>query len=147
MTGSARGAAQPRAVRRRRTSPRLHARVMAPRFAIGLVSVFVWACGAGWHRPRSELPAILPPRQQVQVWQHGSALQWHAVRLTADSVSGVSFIKPVECDSCRVRLPRATVDSLRLGNPVAGFWKTIALVTAILVTPVIIYCWNGCSGD
>ena len=90
---------------------------------------------------------MLPPRQQVQVWQHGTALQWHAVQLTVDSVSGIPFVKPVECDSCRIRLPRANVDSLRLGNPVAGFWKTMALAAAILITPLIILCWNGCPND
>ena len=118
------------------------------RWSAALVTLGVgWACSAGWHRPQSELPAILPARQQVQVWQHGTSLQWHAVRLTAESVSGVPFTKPVECDSCRVSLPRAGVDSLRLGNPVAGFCKTVALATALLATPLIIYCWEGCSAN
>jgi hypothetical protein len=115
------------------------------RFSPLLVLMLVWGCGAGWHRPRAELPAPLPARQQVQIWRNGVALQWHAVRLTADSVSGISFLQPVQCDSCRVSVPRATVDSLRLGNPVAGFWKTMGLVTAIIFTPAIIYCWKGCS--
>jgi hypothetical protein len=109
------------------------------------VLTLVWGCGAGWHRPQSVLPASLPPRQQVQVWRNGTALQWHAVRLTADSISGIPFLQPVQCDSCRTSLPRATVDSLRVGNPVAGFWKTVGLVTGFIFAGALIYCWEGCS--
>lgn len=84
---------------------------------------------------------MLSPRQQVQVWLHGTALQWHAVRLTADSISGVPFLQPVECDSCRTRIARAEVDSLRLGNPVGGFWRKVGLASAIVFIPSLIYVW------
>ena len=125
----------------------VHPKTREERFFPLVVLALVWGCGAGWHRPRSALPATLAPRQQVQVWQDGAALQWHAVRLTAESVSGIPFLQPVECDSCRIAVARVTVDSSRLGNPVASFWKTMGLVTAIVFTPVIIYCWKGCSSN
>ena len=42
-------------------------------------------------------------------------------------MSGIPFLKPVDCDSCRVKVERAEIDSLRIGDPVAGFWTTAAL--------------------
>jgi hypothetical protein len=54
-------------------------------------------------------------------------LRLHGVIVGADTVSGVPFLKSLDCDSCRVRIEKAEVDSLRLGEPVGGFWKTAAL--------------------
>ncbi len=87
----------------------------------------VWACGAGWHRIEPVVPSNLPQRQQVQVWQGRQRLRLHAIRVDHDSVSGVPFQKPTDCDSCRISLPSSTVDSLRAGNPTAGFLKSVAL--------------------
>jgi len=105
------------------------------------------ACGAGWHRQNPAPSGALSPRQQVQVWQGGTALRWHAVRISADSVSGVPFLRPVSCDSCRTGLPRASVDSMRMGSPVAGFWKTVGLISGAFVLAGVIYCSQGCSPD
>jgi len=74
----------------------------------------------------------------------GSAVRWQAVRVSGDSVSGIPFLRPITCDSCRTALPRATVDSIRLGSPVAGFWKTVGLITGTFVLAGLIYCWQGC---
>lgn len=103
------------------------------------------SCGAGWRRA-SEIDR-LAPRQQVQVWHQGRALRWHALRVGADSVSGIPYFQPISCDSCRLAVPRAAVDSIRLGHPVAGFWKTVALVAGISVGAGIVYCWNGCVSN
>lgn len=105
------------------------------------------ACGAGWHQRQEPLPHELPPRQQVQVWRDGRASQWHAVRVKADTISGISYFLPITCDTCRVAFPRATVDSIRFGNPTAGLWKSVALVVAIPVTYLFIYCFRGCYND
>jgi hypothetical protein len=53
-------------------------------------------------------------------------------------------MQPVACDSCRRALPHAAVDSVRLGNPVAGFWKTFGLVVGIPFVILGLYCWDGC---
>jgi hypothetical protein len=98
------------------------------------------ACGAGWRRQPDLEPGPLPPRQQAQVWHQGRAERWHVLVISADSVSGVSFMRPVDCDSCRVVLPRAQVDSIRLGNPVAGFWKTVGLIVAVPMLAFAIVC-------
>jgi hypothetical protein len=84
------------------------------RAAVGALSLLA-GC-AGWSY--LELPAdtVLAPRQQVQIWSGSTAQVFHAVRVTEDSLFGVPFQKPPACDSCRVALPRAAVDSVRTGN-------------------------------
>jgi hypothetical protein len=85
------------------------------------------ACSAGWHRIQPAVPSSLPEGQQVQVWHDSTRAQLHAVRVDRDSISGVPFQKPRECDSCRIGFPTTSVDSLRAGNPTAAFLKSIAL--------------------
>jgi hypothetical protein len=110
-----------------------------------LTAVLVTGCGAGWHQVAPLATKALPLRQQVQVWRAGGVLRWHAVRVSGDSVSGIPYLQAIACDSCRTGVARAGVDSLRLGSPVAGFWKTIGLITGAFVLAGVIYCWRGCS--
>jgi hypothetical protein len=85
------------------------------------------ACSAGWHRIEPVVPSSLPERQQVQVWQDRQRLQLHAIRVDHDSVSGVPFQKPTDCDSCRISVPSSSIVSLRAGNPTAAFLKSVGL--------------------
>ncbi len=95
-------------------------------------------CGAGWHRiPLA--PQQLPARQQAQIFQAGHATRVHAVAITADSISAVPFVRSPACDSCRIRLATASVDSVRIGNPVAGFWKSVGLVLGSLLGVMILF--------
>ena len=113
--------------------------------AVCLASVWLLeACGAGWHQPADLGAKPLSPRQQVQVWQDGSVARWHALVVTPDTVSGIPYRAPIDCDSCRVAVPRAAVDSVRVGNPVAAFWKTVGLV---VVGGVVAMCLIGCPQD
>jgi hypothetical protein len=113
---------------------------------LGYVGLLVTAvgCGAGWHQAPTPASGVFPPRQQVQLWRDGKAVQLHAVVVTADSVTGIPYIRPLTCDSCRITLQRAAVDSIRLGNPVAGFWKTFGLVLGIPLAVLTVVCWSGC---
>lgn len=99
-------------------------------------------CSAGWRRV-SELEPFAP-RQQVQVWHQGRALRWHALHVGPDSVSGIPYVRPITCASCRLAVPRGAVDSIRVGDPIDGFWKTVALVAGVTVVAGIAYCWPGC---
>ncbi len=91
-------------------------------------------CGAGWRRVDCDAPpAGLPARQQVQVWSAGRATRWHAVRIASDTISGVPFIQPTSCDTCRASLPLAAVDSVRIGEPVDGLARSVALSVLIAV--------------
>jgi hypothetical protein len=103
-------------------------------------------CGAGWHQPAVLSPGPLPHRQQVQVWSGGQMRRWHAVRVTEDSISGVLFAQSPSCADCRGSLARSAVDSVRIGNPVAGFWKTIALTLGVSAALMAIWCGaeGGC---
>ena len=97
-------------------------------------------CGAGWHSVSDLEPGPLRPRQQAQVWQDDKAHQVHGVVVEPDSISGIPYARPLECDSCRITLPRGEVDSVRLGSPVAGFWKTFGLISAVLGAACMRWC-------
>ena len=114
-----------------------------------LVGFLLVGCGPGWHQPPSLTPGPLPARQQVQVWSNGQARQWHAVTVTEDSISGVPFTKSPSCLTCRVGLDRAAVDSVRLGDPVLGFWTGVGLVAAGSLALAMILCGpgSGCLAD
>lgn len=111
---------------------------------VGLLTVAAAGCGAGWHQAPTIPLGALPPRQQVQVWHDGQVAQLHAVVVTGDSVLGIPFLRPITCDSCRISIPRAETDSIRLGNPVAGFWRTFGLVVGIPAVVLFAICLSGC---
>jgi hypothetical protein len=98
------------------------------------------ACGAGWHREELSPEQRLPARQQVQVWLGRETRTLHAVAVTPDSVSGVPFHLPPDCDSCRVAVARSAVDSMRLGNQEQGALRSLGLgYVALGVTALILY--------
>ena len=109
--------------------------------AVTALAVLSASCGAGWHRLPQVEPGDLSPRQQVEVWSGGAARRWHAVRVGPDSITGIPYLRPIGCDSCRAAVPRSGVDSIRLGDPVGGFWRTVAIVVA---APLAIMIWE-CS--
>ena len=105
-------------------------------FALALLQT---GCGAGW-RTTPLATGPLPPRQQAQVWTEGGVLRWHALVVATDSISGVPFTPPPACDSCRVTVPRGSVDSVRLCTPTAGFWKSVGLGMGITVAAALVIC-------
>ena len=111
---------------------------------LGLLSLGTWGCGAGWHQPPQIAPGPWPARQQVQVWMGARAERWRGVVVGRDSISGVPFLQPLACDSCRRAVPRVAVDSVRIGKPVAGFWKTVGLLVGIPAAVLAVICWGGC---
>ena len=96
-------------------------------------------CGAGW-RTTPLATGALPQGQQAQVWTAGRALQWHGLVVASDSISGVPFTRSPACVSGRVVIPRESVDSVRLGNLTAGFWKSVALGTGITLAAALVIC-------
>jgi hypothetical protein len=67
-------------------------------------------------------------QQQVKIWSHDSVYRWHAVVMTHDSISGIPYQQSTKCDSCRLRLPRASVDSIRAGYPTSRLNEVVGLV-------------------
>jgi hypothetical protein len=104
-------------------------------------------CGAGWHRVATVSPGQWPPRQQVQVWSGTRSYQWHALVVTADSITGIPFHEPVDCADCRQGLPRSAADSVRAGRPVAGFWKSFGLVIGGMVAILAVCCRSLGAGN
>jgi hypothetical protein len=49
-------------------------------------------------------------------------------------------VRPVDCDSCRVSVAQAAVDSIRFGNPTAGFWRTVGATLAIMAVVALLTC-------
>ena len=98
------------------------------------------ACGAGWHRPSDDLaPRTLPAKQQVQVWQSTQVDQWHGVYITSDSVSGIPYHKGLDCTPCRISVPQAAVDSIRLGDSEEGVYRTVLIGAGLLALLVIVW--------
>jgi hypothetical protein len=103
-------------------------------------------CGAGWRRIDS-LPATVAPSQQVQVWRNGQARVLHAVARTQDSLAGVPFQLPPDCDSCRVTLALTSIDSLRVGNMERGAFRGLGLGYVGLAALGAFLLWAGFGAD
>jgi len=85
-------------------------------------------------------PGPPDPRRQVELWIAGRRLVLHGVSVDQSEVSGIPYLRPLGCDSCRISVPRAAVDSMRVGNPPAGFWKTVGLTLAGALAGVLLIC-------
>ena len=107
--------------------------------AVAPLLVLSGACGAGWHRPTPLHLGRMDEGQQVRVWHNGAVERWHSVIVTQDSIAGVHWRQPRGCDSCRVGLARAEVDSVQVGNPMGGFWRGVGV--ALLVMLVLTAPW------
>lgn len=121
------------------------------RAALCLALFLLSACGAGWHRVEPLPSTTIPARQQVLVY-HGTATErWHATTVTSDSITGVHWLTPIECDSCRVALPLTAVDSIVVGDPATGFVKSYLFTVYVLLPAALIgvcVIAHGCpAGD
>jgi hypothetical protein len=74
------------------------------------------ACTAEPRRVELPTPQPFAPRQQLEVWRGRQARTLHSVVQTKDSLSGVLVHRPLSCDSCRVTLALAEIDSVRVVN-------------------------------
>jgi hypothetical protein len=72
------------------------------------------------------------------VWTGGRSLRLHGVHFRNDTLTGVPFTSPPECDSCRVRIALAAIDSVQVGGtdtrPIVLALIPIALVALLLLT-------------
>jgi hypothetical protein len=97
-------------------------------------------CGANWHREELSPERQLPARQQVQLWMGDQTRVLHGVIVDSESVSGIPFHRPPDCDSCRVIIARSTVDSMRLGNQERGLLGSMAIgYVALGVAALVLY--------
>jgi hypothetical protein len=73
-------------------------------------------------------------------------LRLHGVIVGTDTVSGVPFLEPLDCDSCRVAIGQPEIDSLRIGEPVGGFWMTAALGALAGLIALCHFGWCDAGG-
>jgi hypothetical protein len=100
------------------------------RFATPLLALTLLGCnGWGGAQAGATLPADLETRRRLQVWSDGRSQVLHAIRLGNDTLSGVPYWQAPECDSCRVLIPSARVDSVRVRT--FSRRKTVILVGAV----------------
>jgi len=83
----------------------------------------------------------------VRVWTHEQTWRLHAVTWSEDSLIGVPFQLPAKCDTCRVAIPLAEVDSLQTGaSPeTLSIVLLVGLPIAIIIAGAI--AWAGYGGD
>lgn len=91
--------------------------------------------------PLERVAAEAEPRTRYQVWSGGTPQVLISLRVSTDSVSGIPYWRSPACDSCRVALPRAAVDSIRQ----RGFDPNKSLLATIILTPIIVL-WAAFEG-
>ena len=117
----------------------------------GALALLVVGCApppsTTWLREDVHPKTVKGDRQldRVKIWTGDSVLQWHAVVVTRDSISGIPSRQPQQCspsaDRCRRALPVSAVDSLFVGyrkehgsDDHDVLWITL-LVLGVLFTP------------
>ena len=68
----------------------------------------------------------------MQIWHKDGKVEWHGVSVSVDSIHGIPYHRPLSCDSCRVAIARAHVDSVRIGNKE----KTLFLIVGVFVATI-----------
>ncbi|HYK12198.1 MAG TPA: hypothetical protein VEV39_15465 [Gemmatimonadales bacterium] len=94
------------------------------------------ACIAAWHRVDLNVPQPLSPTQQIELWRGDSAIRWHVVDVTRDSIIGIPLDQPVTCASCHIAVARTQVDSVRWGDSATGFLETGGVMLLALASIV-----------
>jgi len=70
-----------------------------------------------WTRSRLDEPTPLNPDQEVWIWSGGKGVQWREVIISRDSVIGIPYHSPRDCEDCRRSISRAEVDSIVVVRP------------------------------
>jgi hypothetical protein len=101
---------------------------------------------AEWERRTGFQPAPMKPSDPVLIWSSGTVEKWHAVVITADSVSGIPYETSLECDTCRRSIPLGLVDSMKVRHKTGA--KDVAvtsLVFAGILAAAVVAEYAVCS--
>lgn len=115
--------------------------------AVTIAALFLIVACSSFSRgtPVDQLPTPLPERDRVEVWSGGASRQLHAVSLDADTLRGVPWWMDPHCDSCRVAIPRAAVDSVRTLHYASGETGAFLLILAPIIAIALFV--KGFSGQ
>jgi hypothetical protein len=111
--------------------------------------LFVGGCApGGWYRttvPQPFSQRSFHRHAQYQVWSHGTVARWHGVTINSDSLRGIPFNKPLDCDSCRHSIRLIEVDSLKRGRPSIG--SALLVIPAALLVEMAVCALGGPCHD
>ena len=103
--------------------------------ALALLALMLGGCSSfNQNIPVAGIPDRPATERRFQVWTKGESFELHAVRMTPDTLAGVLFWQDPACDSCRVAIPRAEIDSVRT----LGFDGGETGILSILLIPLIL---------
>jgi hypothetical protein len=84
-----------------------------PNRALPILLLAALAGCTHWVRDETVLQAPVPARDQLQIFTPTSTIRAHGIRSDSTTLSYVPYVMPPDCDSCRVTVPLASVDSIR----------------------------------
>jgi hypothetical protein len=127
--------------------PASSTRAHAGLFVLALACLGTPGC-TGWSSIPRPAPAVFETRQELQIWTGHELITLRHVVVDADSVSGVRTDRYPRCDSCRVAVAQAEIDSFRLrptdSNNNFGAGMIIGLVTgAVFAWAVLLTALGG----
>lgn len=105
------------------------------RSAFALITLLLVGCTSFTRSvPVGAIPDQPATDRRFQIWSKGEHYELHAVKVTADTLVGVRYWHSPDCDSCRVAIPRAEVDSVRI----LAFDGGETAIVSIIATPFIL---------
>ena len=111
-----------------------------------LVTLTLTGCSANWQPLAIPQPKPLPERTVVEFHVKDSVVQLHGVRFTQDSVSGISWLEHLSCDSCRVSYALKDISQTRTGEPGRTAWPLMTPVFAFLGLVILLATVCGLGG-
>jgi hypothetical protein len=76
------------------------------------MALLIVACATPAQQVTLQPGVAVAPEQRLALWQGPQVDTLHGVRASDSTLSGVPVWQPISCDSCRIVLPLATIDSV-----------------------------------
>lgn len=111
------------------------------RRCLSALLLIAWLPGCvHWEPTTVAAQVAVPVNRELKIWSAGQSVQWRAVQVSHDSISGVPYGHPTSCTACRRALPLAAVDSTQMRTSEA---LPVILAAAPFVFLVVVLVTNG----